>query len=220
MTLGRLVSGKRRTAILISGRGSNMAALLDVAAAQPAYPADIALVLSNRPGAAGLARAEAAGIPTLVIDHKAYAGRAEFDAALDAALEAAGIELVVLAGFMRLLTPGFTEKWLGRMVNIHPSLLPSFKGVHVHEQALAAGVRFSGCTVHFVTADMDAGPIIGQAVVPVHPGDTPDELAARTLAAEHRLYPAAVALIATGGARLEAGRTVYDGDGWDTVTLT
>ncbi|MFZ2869081.1 phosphoribosylglycinamide formyltransferase [Zavarzinia sp.] len=214
------MSGKRRTAILISGRGSNMAALLDAAAGQPAYPADIALVLSNRPGAAGLARAEAAGIPTQVIDHKAHAGRAEFDAALDAALEAAGIELVVLAGFMRLLTPGFTEKWLGRMVNIHPSLLPSFKGVHVHEQALAAGVRFSGCTVHFVTADMDAGPIIGQAVVPVHPGDTPDDLAARTLAAEHRLYPAAVALVATGGARLEAGRTVYDGDGWDTVTLT
>ncbi len=220
MTLGRLVNGKRRTAILISGRGSNMAALLDVAAARPDYPAEIALVLSNRPGAAGLARAEAAGIPTQVIDHKAYAGRAEFDAALDAALEAAGIELVVLAGFMRLLTPGFTEKWLGRMVNIHPSLLPSFKGVHVHEQALAAGVRFSGCTVHFVTADMDAGPIIGQAVVPVHPGDTPDDLAARTLAAEHRLYPAAVALVATGGARLDAGRTVYDGDGWDTVTLT
>ncbi|PWR19395.1 phosphoribosylglycinamide formyltransferase [Zavarzinia aquatilis] len=214
------MSGKRRAAILISGRGSNMAALLDVAAAQPGYPADIALVLSNRPGAAGLARAEAAGIPTQVIDHKAYAGRAEFDTALDAALEAAGIDLVVLAGFMRLLTPGFTEKWLGRMVNIHPSLLPSFKGVHVHEQALAAGVRFSGCTVHFVTADMDAGPIIGQAVVPVHPGDTADTLAARTLAAEHRLYPAAVALVATGGARLEAGRTVYDGDGWDTVTLT
>lgn len=218
--MGRLVTARRRTAILISGRGSNMAALLDAAAADPDFPAEIALVLSNRPGAGGLARAEAAGVPTLVIDHKSYAGREAFDAALDAALAAAGIELVVLAGFMRLLTPGFTEKWLGRMVNIHPSLLPSFKGVHVHEQALAGGVRFSGCTVHFVTADMDAGPIIGQAVVPVVPGESADDLAARTLQAEHRLYPAAVALVAAGEARLESGRTVYDGDAWTRVTLT
>ncbi|WP_329605355.1 phosphoribosylglycinamide formyltransferase [Zavarzinia marina] len=210
---------RRRTAVLISGRGSNMAALLD-AAADPAYPAEIVLVLSNRPGAGGLARAEAAGIPTRVIDHKAYDGRAAFDAALDAALEEAGIELVVLAGFMRLLTPGFTEKWLGRMINIHPSLLPAFKGVHVHEQALAGGVRFSGCSVHFVTADMDAGPIIGQAVVPVVPGESPDDLAARTLAAEHRLYPAAVALVASGEAALADGRTVYAGDAWTRVTLT
>lgn len=210
---------RRRTAILISGRGSNMAAVLD-AAASTDYPADIALVLSNRPGAPGLVRAQAAGIATQVIDHKACRDRAGFDAALDAALEAAGIELVVLAGFMRLLTPGFTEKWLGRMINIHPSLLPSFKGVHVHEQALAGGVRFSGCTVHFVTADMDAGPIIGQAIVPVVPGESPEALAARTLTAEHRLYPAAVALVAAGRARLENGRTTYDGDAWTQVTLT
>lgn len=210
---------RRRAAILISGRGSNMAALLD-ATADPAFPAEIVLVLSNRPGAGGLARAEQAGVPTLVIDHKQFDGRPAFDAALDAALEAAGVELVVLAGFMRLLTAEFTGKWLGRMVNIHPSLLPSFKGVHVHEQALAGGVRFSGCTVHFVTADMDAGPIIGQAVVPVVPGESPDDLAARTLSAEHRLYPAAVALVATGEARLEGGRTVYAGDAWARVTLT
>ncbi|MDD3447091.1 MAG: phosphoribosylglycinamide formyltransferase [Zavarzinia sp.] len=196
-----------------------MAALLD-ATADPAFPAEIVLVLSNRPGAGGLARAEQAGVPTLVIDHKQFDGRPAFDAALDAALEAAGVELVVLAGFMRLLTAEFTRKWLGRMVNIHPSLLPSFKGVHVHEQALAGGVRFSGCTVHFVTADMDAGPIIGQAVVPVVPGESPDDLAARTLSAEHRLYPAAVALVATGEARLEGGRTVYAGDAWARVTLT
>lgn len=210
---------RRRTAILISGRGSNMAAVLDAAAAAD-YPAEIVLVLSNRPGAGGLERAASAGVPTLVIDHKGYKDRAGFDAALDAALEAAGVELVVLAGFMRLLTAEFTQKWLGRMINIHPSLLPSFKGVHVHEQALAAGVRFSGCTVHFVTADMDAGPIIGQAVVPAVPGEAPDELAARTLKAEHRLYPAAVALVASGKARLDGGRTVYDGDAWTRVTLT
>lgn len=210
---------RRRTAILISGRGSNMAAVLDAAAAVD-YPAQIVLVLSNRPGAGGLERAASAGVPTLVIDHKGYKDRAGFDAALDAALEAAGVELVVLAGFMRLLTPQFTRKWLGRMINIHPSLLPSFKGVHVHEQALAAGVRFSGCTVHFVTADMDAGPIIGQAVVPAVPGEGPDDLAARTLAAEHRLYPAAVALVASGRARLDGGRTVYDGESWTAVTLT
>jgi phosphoribosylglycinamide formyltransferase-1 len=210
---------RRRTAILISGRGSNMAAVLDAAAAAD-YPAEIVLVLSNRPAAGGLERAAAAGVPTLVIDHKSYKDRAGFDAALDAALEAAGVELVVLAGFMRLLTPQFTLKWLGRMINIHPSLLPSFKGVHVHEQALAAGVRFSGCTVHFVTADMDAGPIIGQAVVPVVPGESPDDLAARTLAAEHRLYPAAVALVAAGRARLDGGRTIFDGEAWTAVTLT
>ncbi|WP_199699266.1 phosphoribosylglycinamide formyltransferase [Oleomonas cavernae] len=196
-----------------------MAAVLDAAVAAD-YPAQIVLVLSNRPGAVGLERAASAGVATLVIDHKGYKDRAGFDAALDAALEAAGVELVVLAGFMRLLTPQFTLKWLGRMINIHPSLLPSFKGVHVHEQALAAGVRFSGCTVHFVTADMDAGPIIGQAVVPAVPGEGPDDLAARTLAAEHRLYPAAVALVAAGRARLDGGRTVYDGDAWTAVTLT
>lgn len=210
---------KRRIAILISGRGSNMAALLE-AAARPDFPAEIVAVIANRPGAGGLARAESFGVATRVIDHKAYPDRAAFDAALDAALEDLGAELVVLAGFMRLLTAGFTEKWLGRMVNIHPSLLPSFKGVHVHEQALAGGVRFSGCTVHFVTADMDAGPVIGQAVVPVHPGDSPDDLAARVLGAEHRLYPAAVALVAEGKARLDGGRTVYDGDAWTRVTLT
>lgn len=217
--MGGVVTARRRTAILISGRGSNMAALLE-AAANPEFPAEVVLVLSNKPGAGGLARAAEADVPTQVIDHRGFATRADFDTAVDEVLEAAGIELVVLAGFMRLLTPAFVEKWLGRMVNIHPSLLPSFKGVHVHEQALQAGVRFSGCTVHFVTADMDAGPIIGQAVVPVVPGDTADTLAARTLGAEHRLYPAAVGLVASGQARLEDGHTVYDGDAWTAVTLS
>lgn len=206
------------TAVLISGRGSNMAALLD-AAADPAFPAAITLVLSNRPGAGGLARAAAAGIATQVIDHRGFADRAAFDAALDQALTNAGIELVALAGFMRLLTPDFTRRWAGRMINIHPSLLPAFKGVHVHEQALAAGVRVSGCTVHFVSPEMDSGAIIGQAMVPVHPDDDADRLAARVLAMEHLLYPAALGLIAGGRARLEGDRTRFAPGAWRAVTL-
>jgi phosphoribosylglycinamide formyltransferase-1 len=196
---------KKRVGILISGRGSNMMAL--VAAARAAeYPAEIAAVISSAPDAAGLAWAEAQGLPARAIDHKAYGSREAFDAAVHAALSDAGVELVALAGFMRLQSAGFVERWQGRQLNIHPSLLPLFKGLHPHRQALAAGVKISGCTVHFVTAEMDSGPIVAQAAVPVLDGDTPESLADRVLAAEHRLYPHALALVASGRARLEGGQ--------------
>ena len=199
---------KKRVAILISGRGSNMVSLIEAARA-PDYPAEIVLVLSNRPEAAGLDRARAAGIPARAVDHRAYPDRAAFDAALQAELEAAGIELIVLAGFMRILTDAFVEAWTGRMINIHPSLLPLFKGTHTHERALEAGVRLHGCTVHYVVPELDAGPIVAQAAVPVLPGDDADTLAARVIVQEHRLYPAALALIAGGGAVLEGGRVRF-----------
>ena len=202
---------KKRVAILISGRGSNMVSLIEAASA-PGFPAEIALVLSNRPEAGGLARAQAAGIPTCVLDHTGFADRASFDAALQAALTGADIDLVVLAGFMRILTPGFVEAWAGRMINIHPSLLPLFRGTHTHAQALAAGVRLHGCTVHFVVPELDAGPIVAQAAVPVRPGDDADSLAARVIVQEHRLYPAAFALVAGGRARLENGRVVFSSE--------
>ncbi len=198
-----------KTAILISGRGSNMEALL-TAAADPDYPAGIALVLSNRPGAPGLDKAAARGIPTLVVDHKQYDSREAFEAAVTDALADAGAELVCLAGFMRLLTDGFVERWRDRLINIHPSLLPAFRGLHTHEQALAAGVRLHGCTVHFTRPAMDEGPIIAQAAVPVHPDDDADTLADRVLAAEHRIYPLAVRLIAEGRARVENERVLVD----------
>jgi len=188
---------KLKLGVLISGRGSNLQALID-AAADPSYPAEIALVISNKADAGGLARAEAAGIATKVIPHKEFASREAFDAALDKTLRDAGVGLVCLAGFMRLLTPGFSQGWHDRLINIHPSLLPSFKGLDSHAQALKAGVRFSGCTVHFVRPEMDAGPIILQAAVPVHDGDDEDSLAARILEAEHKSYPLAVRLIAEG----------------------
>ncbi|WP_375273788.1 phosphoribosylglycinamide formyltransferase [Methylorubrum thiocyanatum] len=199
---------KKRVAILISGRGSNMVSLIEAARA-PDYPAEIVLVLSNRPDAAGLDRARAAGIPARAIDHKAFPDRAGFDAALQAELEGAGIELIVLAGFMRILTDAFVEAWTGRMINIHPSLLPLFKGTHTHERALEAGVRLHGCTVHYVVPELDAGPIVAQAAVPVLPGDDADTLSARVIVQEHRLYPAALALIAGGGAVLEGGRVRF-----------
>lgn len=202
---------KTRTAILISGRGSNMQALVDAARADD-YPAEIVLVASNRPDAPGLEWADARGLPTLAIDHKRYATREAFEDALQKALEAAGTELVALAGFMRLMTPAFVERWRDRMINIHPSLLPSFKGLHTHERALAAGVRITGCTVHFVRAEMDEGPIIGQAAVPVLSGDDPDTLAARVLAAEHRLYPAALKLVASGRIRRDGEKVVISQD--------
>ena len=200
---------RMRTAVLVSGRGSNMAALLD-AAADPAFPAEIVLVLSNRPGAGALARAQAAGVPTTVVDHRAYADRAAFEAAMQAELERSGIELVCLAGFMRVLTPWFIGRWPDRLVNIHPSLLPSYRGLHTHERALADGVRIHGCTVHLVVPELDAGPIIAQAAVPVRTADTPDTLAARVLAAEHQLYPRALSWLASGRVRHEAGRLVVD----------
>ncbi|WP_342628926.1 phosphoribosylglycinamide formyltransferase [Nguyenibacter vanlangensis] len=183
---------RRPIAILISGRGSNMRALID-ACAMPDFPARIALVLSNRPDAPGLEVARSAGLRTEVVDHRPFRGdRAAHERAIDAALRDAGAELVCLAGYMRLLTPFLTGAWAGRMLNIHPSLLPAFPGLHTHERALAAGVKLHGCTVHLVTEAMDEGPILGQAAVPVHAGDTPGQLAARVLEQEHVLYPAAL----------------------------
>lgn len=198
---------KKRTAILISGRGSNMAALLKAAQA-PDYPAEISLVVSNRADAAGLEIAAAAGINTMVLSHKDYKDRIAFDAALDANLRIEGIEIICLAGFMRLLTPWLVQRWRDRMINVHPSLLPSFKGLDTHERALATGVRFHGCTVHLVRAEMDEGPIVLQAVVPVQPGDTPDSLAARVLEQEHVIYPAGLALLASGRLSVEDERVV------------
>jgi phosphoribosylglycinamide formyltransferase-1 len=184
--------------VLISGRGSNLRALID-AASDPAYPSEVALVISNRADAAGLAHAAAAGIETRIIPDP---DRSRFAAAADAALRGAGVELVVLAGFMRLLDDGFVEAWRDRLVNIHPSLLPAFPGLRPQRQALTAGVRFSGCTVHFVRSAVDTGPIIAQAVVPVQPGDDETRLADRILAAEHRLYPLAIRLYAEGRLRV------------------
>lgn len=191
--------------VLISGRGSNLQALID-ACRDPTFPAEIALVISNRADAGGLQRAASAGLETAVVLHRDYADRASFDAALDAKLAEAGVELVCLAGFMRLLTAGFVERWRDRMINIHPSLLPAFKGLDTHERVLAAGVRFTGCSVHFVRAEMDEGPIIVQAAVPVLEDDDPHSLADRVLQAEHRCYPLAVRLIAEGRAQVEDGR--------------
>lgn len=191
---------KRRVGILISGRGSNMTALIEAARA-PEYPAEIILVLSNRPDAAGLAHAKLAGIPSAAIDHKQFPrDRAGHEAAIDAALRESGVELVCLAGYMRLLTPLLVQRWAGKILNIHPSLLPAFPGLDTHARALAAGVKLHGCTVHLVTETMDEGPILSQAAVPVLPDDTEDSLAARVLRQEHRIYPAALAAFITGGA--------------------
>ncbi|MFN0263305.1 phosphoribosylglycinamide formyltransferase [Tepidamorphus sp. 3E244] len=208
---------RKRTAILISGRGSNMSALI-AAAMAPDFPARIDLVISNRPGAAGLERAQAADIETAVVDHKAFETREAFEAEVQALLEARDIELLCLAGFMRILTDGFIATWLDRMINIHPSLLPMFKGLDTHQRALDAGVRLAGCTVHVVRPEMDTGPIIAQAAVPVLPGDTAETLGKRVLAAEHRLYPHALALYVTGKARVSGERIVFheveaDGEG-------
>lgn len=190
---------RRRTAVLISGRGSNLGALLN-AARDETYPAEIVLVVSNVPGAAGLALAEAAGVATVTIDHKPFNDRAAHEAAILSALDAAGIELVCLAGYLRKLTPLLVGRYAGRMLNIHPSLLPAFPGLHTHERALAAGAKLHGCTVHLVTEGLDEGPILVQAEVPVLPGDTTETLAARVLAQEHVIYPRALALLASGQA--------------------
>ena len=200
---------RRRTAILISGRGSNMAALL-AAAAAPAFPAEIVLVFANRTDAAGLDTARAAGIEAAALSHRAYAGREDFDRAVDAELRARNVDLVCLAGFMRVVSPWFCERWLGRMISIHPALLPSFKGLDTHARALDAGVKIHGASVHFVVPELDAGPIIAQAAVPVLEDDTPDSLAARVLRQEHVIYPRALQLVASGRVRLEAGRTVSE----------
>ena len=198
---------KRRVGILISGRGSNMRALVEAARAAD-YPAEIVVVISNRPDAAGLAWAKAQGLPARAIDHKAFASREAFDDAVAAALTEASVDLVALAGFMRIQSAGFVARWMGRQLNIHPSLLPLFKGLHPHRQALDAGVKVSGCTVHFVTEETDGGPIVAQAAVPVLDADTPETLEARILLAEHRLYPHALALVAAGRATIEDGRVI------------
>jgi phosphoribosylglycinamide formyltransferase-1 len=196
---------RKRVAILISGRGSNMAALIE-AAQEADYPAEIALVISNRPDAAGLARAKSAGIATAVVDHTAYGkDRAAFERALQAVLEAHRIELVCLAGFMRLLSPWLVERWQGRMLNIHPALLPAFKGLDTHRRALAAGAKVHGATVHLVVADMDSGPILAQAEVPVRADDTVETLSARVLEIEHRIYPQALKLLAEGRVQVVDG---------------
>lgn len=191
---------KRRTAVLISGRGSNLGALI-AAAADPAYPAEISLVVSNRADADGLALAARAGIRSQVIEHRSFRGeRSAHEAAIEVALRDAGIEIVCLAGYMRLLTPFLVERWRGRMLNIHPSLLPAFPGLDTHARALAAGARLHGCTVHLVTEATDAGPILGQAAVPVLPGDDAERLSARVLIQEHILYPAVLGAFAAGRA--------------------
>lgn len=202
---------RKRVAVLISGRGSNMAALIE-AAKDNDYPAEIALVLSNRPNAGGLGVARAAGIATDVVDHAAFGkDRAAFDRALQAVLEKYRIDIVCLAGFMRLLTPGFVAQWPERMLNIHPALLPAFKGLDTHKRALAAGAKMHGATVHFVVAEMDAGPIVAQGAVAVHTGDSEAALAARVLAVEHRIYPAALKLVTEGRVQVVNGQCLIDG---------
>lgn len=198
---------RKRVGVLISGGGSNLQALID-AAADPAYPAEIVLVISNRADAFGLERAARAGIPAKVIDHTRFTDRETFDRETDAALREAGCEIVCLAGFMRILTPAFVEGWQGRMLNIHPSLLPSFKGLHVQRQALEAGVKIAGCTVHLVTPDLDDGPILEQAAVPVLDDDDESSLSARILEQEHRIYPRALAALAAGRIRLQGRRAL------------
>jgi phosphoribosylglycinamide formyltransferase 1 len=202
---------RKRVAVLISGRGSNMAVLIE-AAKDKNYPAEIVLVLSNRADAAGLQVAQAAGIATEVVDHKAYGkDRNAFDDAMQAVLERYRIELIALAGFMRLLTAPFVERWQGRMINIHPALLPAFKGLDTHKRAIEAGAKIHGATVHFVVPEMDAGPIIVQGAVAVRQDDTEAGLAARVLKVEHRIYPLGLKLVAEGRVRVDNGRCLIDG---------
>jgi phosphoribosylglycinamide formyltransferase 1 len=201
---------RKRTAILISGRGSNMRALIE-RARDPAYPAEIVLVLSNRPDAAGLFFAKENNIACAVVDHKIYAGREEFERSVQVLLELHRIELICLAGFMRMLTPWFIGQWQGRLLNIHPALLPAYRGLDTHARALADGAKIHGCTVHFVVAAMDEGPIIAQSAIAVRDSDTPESLAARVLAEEHAIYPAALACVAEGRVRIEGNR-VYWGE--------
>lgn len=186
---------RARVGILISGRGSNMAALVE-AARDPAYPAEIACVVSNRPEAVGLKFARDADISTHAIDHKDFSTRESFDAALNDYVQTQNLDLIACAGFMRIMTPVLLAPWAGRMINIHPSLLPLYKGTHTHERALADGAKVHGCTVHYVTSELDSGPIIAQAEVPVLTGDTPETLSARVLTEEHKLYPMALAIVA------------------------
>jgi phosphoribosylglycinamide formyltransferase-1 len=209
---------RKRVGVLISGRGSNLQALID-ASQGPDYPAEIAIVISNVPDAQGLARAKAAAIPTLTIDHKGFPSRDAFDAALDVALKEASVEILCNAGFMRLHTPGFVERWRDRHLNIHPSLLPAFRGLDTHARVIEAGCKVSGCTVHIVRSEMDQGPIVAQAAVPVLGDDTSESLAARVLEAEHRLYPHALALVASGAIYVRGKRVLGFTDCQSQITL-
>ena len=210
---------KRRVAILISGRGSNMAALIDAAKA-PGFPAEIVTVISNRADAGGLEKAAASGIPTEVVESKPFGkDRAAFEAAVQRSLDEENVELICLAGFMRLLTAEFVQRWYGKMLNIHPSLLPSFPGLDPHGQALQAGVKISGATVHFVIPETDAGPIVMQGAVVVHDDDTAEALSARILGVEHRIYPEALRLLASGRLTLDGDRCRIAGVTGDSAVL-
>ncbi|MDH5772592.1 MAG: phosphoribosylglycinamide formyltransferase [Rhodospirillaceae bacterium] len=208
-----------KIAVLISGRGSNLQSLID-ACSDDDFPAEISLVISNKADALGLKRASEASIPTKAFNHKDFSTREEFDVAMSDAIEASGAEFICLAGFMRLLSDDFVKSWRDKLINIHPSLLPSFKGLHVHEQVIERGVRFSGCTVHFVRSAMDEGPILAQAVVPVLPDDTPDTLGARVLEQEHIIYPLALRLIAEGKVRVSGEQVIIDGHKTPNISLT
>lgn len=213
-----LAPQRRRVGILISGRGSNMTALVE-AAKDPDFPAEIVLVLANRPDAGGLQRASAEGIAAVAVDHKAYADRQPFEEAVDAVLREHRVEIVCLAGFMRVLTPWFISRWHGRLINIHPSLLPAHRGLHTHRRALEDGVSRHGATVHFVVPELDAGPLIAQGSVPVLPDDTEETLAARVLVEEHRLYPQALARVALGQAVLHEGEVSTDARPSETARI-
>jgi phosphoribosylglycinamide formyltransferase 1 len=212
------MTARRKSGILISGRGSNMAALIDACKAAD-FPAEISVVISNRADAPGLERARSDGIATAVVDHRQFDDRPAFEEQLDRTLRDHGVEIVCNAGFMRLLTEFFVQKWYNRQINIHPSLLPAYTGLHTHERILQDGVRITGCTVHFVRTEMDAGPIIAQAAVPVLTNDTPDTLADRVLAAEHAVYPLALRLVAEGRARVVGDKVVLDCDDLATGPL-
>ena len=209
------MGARLRTAVLISGRGSNMRALV-ADARRPEHPAEIVLVAANDPACEGLRWAKQEGLPVAGVDHRIYASREEFERSLDITLGIHRVELICLAGFMRMLTPWFVKRWTGRMINIHPALLPSYRGLHTHRRALADGVKIHGCTVHYVAPEVDAGPIIAQAAVPVLSGDTAETLGARVLAQEHVLYPHALRLVAGGQVRIAENTTltsaVTDGD--------
>jgi len=201
---------RKRTAVLISGRGTNMSALVE-AASSPSFPAEVVLVVADNPEADGLKKAQDAGVRTETIDRRAFDERAAFEAALQGRLDAVGSELVCLAGFMRVLSADFVAKWFGRMINIHPSILPSFRGVDTHRRVLEAGVKLHGCSVHFVKADVDAGPIIMQAAIPILQDDTPETLSDRLLPVEHRVFPMALRLLASGAIRIDGDRVRIDG---------
>jgi len=202
------MSARKRVGVLISGRGSNMTALIR-AAAEADFPAEIVCVISDQPEAQGLAVAASSGIPTFVAPRAGHPNKAAHEGEIQRILDEAGVEIICLAGFMRILSADFTNRWVGRLINIHPSLLPLFPGLTTHARVIQQGMRIHGCTVHFVTAEMDAGPIIAQAAVPVLPTDTEGELAVRVLNMEHKIYPLALSMVASGKARMENNRTVY-----------